>query len=209
MTDPAACTRRGRYPLIVLLLKGHPATGKSTLATALAAALPPATPCVTVDKDDHRPSGLPPVDANEAAYTGAASRVAAVAARAAPGCVLIVDSPLSSRCRWDAFADAAGSGAVRVLIETVCSDAGAHRRRLEARAARDAGTPASHKPGDWGQLQALIAGYAGSDGWPDGEAVPPWHARFVVDAAAETPAAAAARLVAELRQRGWVGLDQS
>ena len=208
MLDPTTPRR------VVLLLKGHPATGKSTLTAALTAALvPTATVCHTIDKDDHRPAGADAGDAaaaNEAAYRGAAARVAELCGVSSPSSstvVVVVDSPLSSRPRWYALAQAAGDDTTLVLIETSCSDADLWRARLEARAAADAGTHAAHKPASWDALQALITGYAGSDGWPDGAdtaTAPPWHARLSVDAAREPTADAAARIVAELRARGWV-----
>lgn len=195
---------------VMLLLKGHPATGKSSLAAALAAALPPTATVCHVDKDDHRPLGAASAhEANEVAYQSAAARVAEVCASSPSSAVVVVvvDSPLSSRPRWDALANAAGPGATLVLVETSCSDVNLWRARLEARAAADAGTHAAHKPASWAALQALIASYGGSDGWTDSaetSAAPPWHARLAVDAAREPAADAAARIVAELRARGWV-----
>ena len=123
---------------LILLLKGHPGTGKSALAAALAAALPGAA---ALDKDDARPwpppPGATPAALNDAAYVGTAARVRAlVEGGAAPPRAIIIDSPLSSRVRWDALVAAAGPGAVAVLVEVTCSDAALWRARVEARERR-------------------------------------------------------------------------
>jgi len=186
---------------LLLLLKGHPGSGKSALAAALAAALGGA---VVLDKDEHRRrrhAGEDATGVNEAAYAATASALAA--ARRAGARSIVVDSPLSSRARWDAFAGAAGGGgAGLVLIEVACSDASLWRSRLEARAA--AAPPADgHKPATWGELQALVASYGGSDSWPAAaRADPPWALRLVLDTATAPPGDLASAAVARLRAVG-------
>lgn len=187
---------------LVLLLKGHPGAGKSTLATALAAALGGAA---LLDKDDHRTmdAGASASDLNEAAY--AATAAALAASLAAGARVVIVDTPLSTRARWDAFERATKGGAALVLVEVSCSNAALSRTRLEARAA--AAPPAdAHKPTTWGELQALVAAYGGSDAWPAAAArAPPWALRLSLDTARAPPAALAAAAAASLRGAGLAG----
>jgi hypothetical protein len=125
---------------------------------------------------------------------------------AAPPRAIIVDSPLSSRVRWDALVAAAGPGTVAVLVEVTCSDAALWRARVEARGRADAGTRDAHKPATWAALTALVASYGGADAWPDGVsgASRPWAARVGVDSAVEGAAGAAARVMAELGAAGVV-----
>lgn len=178
-------------PLIVAM-KGHPGTGKSTLAVALAAALS----CPLLDKDDVRDCTLPLQHALAGATSSAASllndlsysvlwQMAATQLRL--GLSVVIDSPLSRRAHLDRLIDLAHSGdlsagaAGLVIIECRPSDADEWRRRIEARsgaATEDAsgGGEGWHKPTTWEQLQELLENYQGCTDYDVG-GVP----RLVVD----------------------------
>ncbi|KAF8043523.1 hypothetical protein BT93_A1749 [Corymbia citriodora subsp. variegata] len=109
--------RRPNTPIIVAM-KGHPGTGKSTLARALSSALK----IPLLDKDDVRDCTLalqqrhqPPEDGllNDLAY----DVVFAVAAtQLANGLSVVVDSPLSRRARLDHLVRLASSHGARVAV---------------------------------------------------------------------------------------------
>ncbi|CAL9102297.1 unnamed protein product [Musa textilis] len=172
-------------PLIVAM-KGHPGTGKSTLARAISAALA----CPLLDKDDVRDCTLPVQNALSGTGVAAADllndlsysviwRLAATQLRL--GLSVVVDSPLSRRAHLDRLVDLAhGAAAGVVVVECRPKDAAEWRRRLEARgAAAGSGEEGWHKPGTWDDLQRLLEGYQGCTDYDDGD-VP----RLVVDTTA-------------------------
>lgn len=156
----------GQAP-ILLLLKGPPGCGKSTLATALARALR----WPLVDKDDARSpfqplaAAHPGIDWNELSYA-VMWRVAAT--QLACGLSVVVDCPLARRSLYNrAAALAAQHGAHLALVELRPRDSAEWRRRVEARGAADEGTDNCHKPGSWAEIQAVAARNAGSEAWSD------------------------------------------
>ncbi|RWW15748.1 hypothetical protein GW17_00020394 [Ensete ventricosum] len=175
-------------PLIVAM-KGHPGTGKSTLARAISAALA----CPLLDKDDVRDCTLPVQHALSGTGTGAAAagllndlsysviwRLAATQLRL--GLSVVVDSPLSRRTHLDRLLDLAHSAAAAGVVVVECrpKDEAEWRRRLEARgAAAGSGEEGWHKPGTWEELQRLLEGYQGRTDY-DVSDVP----RLVVDTTA-------------------------
>ncbi|KAJ8480371.1 hypothetical protein OPV22_024098 [Ensete ventricosum] len=175
-------------PLIVAM-KGHPGTGKSTLARAISAALA----CPLLDKDDVRDCTLPVQHALSGTGTGAAAagllndlsysviwRLAATQIRL--GLSVVVDSPLSRRTHLDRLLDLAHSAAAAGVVVVECrpKDEAEWRRRLEARgAAAGSGEEGWHKPGTWEELQRLLEGYQGRTDY-DVSDVP----RLVVDTTA-------------------------
>ncbi|KAG6497322.1 uncharacterized protein LOC121988877 [Zingiber officinale] len=181
-------------PLIVAM-KGHPGTGKSTLAAALAASLS----CPLLDKDDVRDCTLSLQHALAATSSSSAAAASLLndlsysvlwqmaATQLRLGLSVVIDSPLSRRAHLDHLIDLAHSGdssvgaAGLVVIECRPSDADEWRRRVEARGA--AATEAAggggegwHKPATWEQLQELLEGYQGCTDYDVGR-VP----RLVVD----------------------------
>lgn len=143
---------------VIIAMKGHPGTGKSTLAKAIAAAL--RRPLL--DKDDIRDATFPLSSATPAAVLNALSydalwRVASTQLRL--GLSVVVDSPLSRRDHLDNLLRIAG-GAHRVLIvECRPSDQTEWRRRLENRGSEGGG--GWHKPATWKVLEHLLEGYGG------------------------------------------------
>ena len=165
-------------PPVVVAMKGHPGSGKSTAARAIAAALR----CPLLDKDDVRDCTLP---LEAAAAPGVLNELSyAVLWRVAEkqvhlGLSVVIDSPLSRRDHLDALTRI--PGALVVVVECHPSDREEWRRRLEKRGAAvancgGAGGDGWHKPKTWAELERLVEGYQGCTDYEIGD-VP----RIVVD----------------------------
>lgn len=163
-------------PPVVVAMKGHPGSGKSTAARAIAAALR----CPLLDKDDVRDCTLA---LETVAASGALNELSyAVLWRVAErqvqlGLSVVIDSPLSHRAHLDALTRL--PGAVVVIVECHPGDKEEWRRRLEKRGAAVAnggGGDGWHKPKTWADLQRLVEGYQGCTDYEIGD-VP----RIVVD----------------------------
>ena len=150
--------RNGGGKAVVVALKGHPCTLKSTLARELARRL--GAPLLS--KDDVKGELSGEEDANEVAQ-----RVLwqIVKTQVSLGLSCVVDATLSSpnqfaRAREVTECD---PDAQLVVVECITSDHLAWRERLEARAGRTPiGSRDSHKPQSWEELRALIDSYSGS-----------------------------------------------
>mmetsp|Transcript_16133 Transcript_16133/g.34917 ORF Transcript_16133/g.34917 Transcript_16133/m.34917 type:complete len:210 (-) Transcript_16133:468-1097(-) len=192
---------------LLLLMKGHPGCGKSTLARHIAQLL--AAPLV--DKDDARNCFQPyclsdkesEVDWNHLSY----DVMFAVATTQLSLCLnVVVDCPLARVSLYQQAEKLAEQyGAALVVVECVCSREEVWRSRLESRAAGDVGTERGHKPGGWQQLQAMLSRYEGCWLWSsDGSTHIPCH--ITIDTAADTPAEEQARwVVSQVRQSPNVG----
>jgi len=131
----------------LLLMKGHPGTGKSTLARELARRLR----WPLVDKDDARDalSALPgahAADLNALSYAvmwnGARTQLRA-------GLSVVVDCPLARRALFEAGRGLAGEwGASVAVVECEARDERVWREWLGERAASDPAA-CSHKPQSW------------------------------------------------------------
>uniref|UniRef100_A0A2P2QYA3 P-loop containing nucleoside triphosphate hydrolase protein n=1 Tax=Rhizophora mucronata TaxID=61149 RepID=A0A2P2QYA3_RHIMU len=165
---------------MVIAMKGHPGTGKSTLAHALASSLR----IPLIDKDDVRDSTFPlqsylsPPPATATANPTASKllndlsyqviwQIALTQLRL--GLSVIVDSPLSRRSHLDRLLHLASlTGACLVIVECKPSDEVEWRRRLERRGSgaaddhrQEGAAGAWHKPSEWQDLERLVEGYGG------------------------------------------------
>ncbi|KZV27407.1 hypothetical protein F511_02516 [Dorcoceras hygrometricum] len=161
----------GETPIIIAM-KGHPGTGKSTLAAAIAKALR----CPLIDKDHFRdctqriqqalPSSTANSLLNDLSYQ-AMWRVAST--QLGLGLSVVVDSPLSRRAHLDRLLDLAAENGARVMVvECRAVDEDEWRRRLEARG-RVAGAEKWHKPATWVEMERLLEGYGGCWDYDVGE----------------------------------------
>ncbi|KAH7834991.1 hypothetical protein Vadar_021848 [Vaccinium darrowii] len=147
---------------LIIAMKGHPGTGKSTLAHSLASVLH----CPLIDKDDVRDSTfplqlstptVPPNLLNDLSYD-VVFRVAATQLRLGLG--VVVDSPLSRRVHLDRLLELAeGAGARVFVVECKPKDEAEWRRRLERRGSEKGAS--WHKPATWRDMERLLEGYGG------------------------------------------------
>ncbi|MCD7456771.1 hypothetical protein HAX54_033043 [Datura stramonium] len=156
----------------ILAMKGHPGTGKSTLAKSIARTLK----CPLIDKD-HFKDCTKPLQVvtkllNDLSYE-AMWRVAST--QLDLGLSVVIDSPLSRRAHLDRILELADrSGARVVILECKPRDEAEWRRRLERRSEVDGSS--WHKPSTWQEMEKLLEGYEGCWDYDIGE-VP----RLVVD----------------------------
>lgn len=162
---------------IILAMKGHPGTGKTTLAQSIAKTLK----CPLIDKDHFKDCTKPLQQVtkatkllNDLSYE-AMWRVAS--AQLELGLSVVIDSPLSRRAHLDRILElAARSGARVVIVECKPRDEAEWRRRLERRSEVGHGS-SWHKPSTWQEMEKLLEGYEGCWDYDVGEEVP----RLVVD----------------------------
>jgi predicted kinase len=147
-------------PVVVVAMKGHPGSGKSTAARAIAAALR----CPLLDKDDVRDCTLPLEGMAAAGMLNDLSyavlwRMAERQVRL--GLSVVIDSPLSRRAHLDVLTRLVG--ALVVVVECRPGDNEEWRRRLEKRgvAVPNGGGDGWHKPKTWAELERLLEGYQG------------------------------------------------
>jgi predicted kinase len=136
-------------------MKGHPATGKSVVAHALAQRLR----IPLIDKDDIKDVVLGLPDANGLAYD-AMWQIAGT--QLALGLSVVADSPLSYPVGYIQACEIATRHAARLLVvETMLPEA-EWRRRLDARDPADS----THKICGWEAMQAMLRHYDGCWRYP-------------------------------------------
>nr|GEX34604.1 P-loop containing nucleoside triphosphate hydrolase [Tanacetum cinerariifolium] len=162
-----------RPPSFIIAMKGHPGTGKTTLARFIAASLN----CPLLDKDDVRDSTFAPeaqVEShtikkllNDLSYE-VLWRMAMT--QLGLGLSVVLDSPLSSKTHLDRLVDLVGSfdGCRLVVIECKPKDEVEWRRRLEARG-KDGCGGSWHKPTTWRDMERLLEGYNGRTDYEMGD----------------------------------------
>ena len=135
--------------IYLLAMKGHPATGKSSLADALARTLR----WPLIDKDDIKDHTRPLPAGNSLAY----SILWQLAARQLSlGISVIVDSPLSYPIGYTTAMSLVQRYQARLLVVETSLDEVSWRGRLEARPADES----THKIRGWQTMQAQLEMYA-------------------------------------------------
>lgn len=147
---------------VVVAMKGHPGSGKSTIARSLAQALK----WPLLDKDDVRDSTLPIQNLLPSSSSGGLLNDLSYAViwgmadtQLQLGVSVVIDSPLSRPHLFHQIAAlAAEHGALLLVVECRAADSQEWRRRLED---RTRASPSWHKPSSWEALQELVEGYQG------------------------------------------------
>jgi predicted kinase len=137
-------------PQHLIAMKGHPATGKSTLARALATALG----WPLIDKDDVKDHTLSLPAGNDLAY---AITWQIAATQLGLGLSVIADTPLSYPIGYATAQQFAERFQVRLLIVETWLDQAEWQRRLEARLPGES----AHKIRGWAAMQAQLQAYNG------------------------------------------------
>ena len=168
---------------ILIVFGGLPATGKTTLARALARHL--GATYLRIDQIEQvlRSKRPPEYDLEDEGYV-VAYRLAAENLRL--GTIVVADSVNPIQLTRDAwFAVATDAGVKAVKIEIVCSDGSEHRRRVET---RTTDIPGLQLP-DWKAVET--------------REYDPWNRdRIVIDTAARTVEESLAALLSALRDAG-------
>ncbi|KAH6779320.1 hypothetical protein C2S52_010557 [Perilla frutescens var. hirtella] len=152
-----------RERAMVIAMKGHPGTGKSTVAHATAKSLK----WPLVDKDHFRDATSAIQQALIETSPAAATKLLndlsydamwrVVSTQLSLGLSVVVDSPLSRRPHLDRLLGmAAESGATVVVVECKPGNEAEWRRRVELRGGLE-----WHKPSTWREMEGLLEGYGG------------------------------------------------
>ena len=134
----------------LVAMKGHPATGKSTLATALARRWK----WPLLDKDDIKDHTLELPDANDRAY---AILWQMVATQLQLGVSVIVDSPLAYPVLYERAKQVAAVAQAQLLVVETRLDETRWRQRLEERSP----AASTHKIQGWARMQEQLNHYNG------------------------------------------------
>jgi predicted kinase len=140
----------------MIMMKGHPATGKSTLARVLARHLM----WPLIDKDDIKDHTLHMPSGNEIAYE-VAWQIAET--QLAIGVGVVVDTPLSYEIAYRKGCTVAARQGVPFLIVETRLDEKRWRTRFEQRSTLEEPT---HKISNWRDMQNLLLRYDGCWEYP-------------------------------------------
>jgi predicted kinase len=140
----------------LILLKGHPATGKSTLGRALARRLR----WPLIDKDDVKDFIADLPGGNQLSYEVAWQ---VVDTQLSLGISTIVDTPLSYPISYETGCRLAQQHGAHLLVVESVVDEERWRQRLEGRSLP---AQSSHKIHSWASMQALLAQYDGCWRYP-------------------------------------------
>jgi predicted kinase len=140
---------KARLKPCLILLKGHPATGKSTLARAMAGRLR----WPLIDKDDVKDFIADLPGGNGLAYE-VAWRV--VSTQLSLGVSVIVDTPLSDPISYETGCNLAAYHGAHLLVVETMLDEESWRQRLEHRVLP---AQSNHKIHSWASMQTLLAHY--------------------------------------------------
>lgn len=165
----------GRPRRVIVAMKGHPGTGKTTLARFIAASLR----CPLLDKDDIRDS-TSAIETQMKSQSHTVSKLLndlsyevlwrMVKTQLSLGLSVVIDSPLSRKSHLDQLVDLAGSfdGSQLVVVECKPKDEAEWRRRLENRGKEGCGG-SWHKPATWQDMEELLEGYNGCTDYDVGD----------------------------------------
>ena len=148
----------------LIAMKGHPATGKSTLAYALARLLT----WPLLDKDDIKDHVLGLPNDNDLAY---AILWQIVETQLQLGVSLIIDSPFAYPWLYERAQELARCSHAQLLVVETTLDEAVWQRRLEERSSVES----THKIRGWEMMQAHLTKYAGCWQYP----IDPEHHLFV------------------------------
>ena len=139
----------------LLCLKGHPGTGKSTLANSLSRHLR----WPLIDKDDVKDHTWDLANGNELSY---AVMWQIVETQLRNGLSVVVDSPLARPQLYEAAKSIALRHKVRLLVVQTTVDPAIWQQRLDSRRS----SPSKHKPNNWADMEKQLAIYNGVFDYP-------------------------------------------
>eukprot|EP01025_Chloroclados_australasicus_P030620 TRINITY_DN3076_c1_g1_i1.p1 TRINITY_DN3076_c1_g1~~TRINITY_DN3076_c1_g1_i1.p1 ORF type:complete len:254 (-),score=19.15 TRINITY_DN3076_c1_g1_i1:495-1142(-) len=172
MEQELICKKDYTSPLIMILMKGHPGYGKSTLAFALAKSLK----FPLIDKDDARDSftSFQKVDENCIIDWNALSyevmfRTAETQLKL--GLSVVIDCPLARKSLFQTATEIAKKYGSRILVvECECGDLEVWKARLKQRSEDTSNNlDQVHKPQSWEEVQQLLERYDGCWRWTEQE----------------------------------------
>ncbi|CAI9089941.1 OLC1v1024599C1 [Oldenlandia corymbosa var. corymbosa] len=161
-------------PIVIIAMKGHPGSGKTTLACSIAKALK----CPLIDKDHFRDCTkeleqtlmLSTPDQHQESSKNLLNELSyqvmwqVASTQLSLGLSVVIDSPLSRPAHLDRLIRMAVDNEARlVIVECKPKNQDEWRRRIEMRGeeADVQGSSSWHKPRSWHDMGKLLEGYAG------------------------------------------------